>query len=385
MPHLKEHERFNKVFSYLIGTAEDKILSIHMEAQRSARRDAIGSAEFDAMPVEQRDTGCLAFDGLNTERVGDHPEVGNEAAEAALVRTGWHAQFWGIEYKIVTKPMFGKQHVSPDDFDTAKDARRALQDAAAAHLEVREAVANPSARRSRPLPVAGGNASVIPVHNGRALLTIEARDGKKARYGLLGGKAEAGETLADTAAREAYEETGYTLSDSSRAVIQSLESAAFKECRKAEMHVAVVPIGDEDDDVHSRFDSKKANRPGSKTEHVGLVWVDINDLLNHNWRTGNMHYHQRLMVHVVRVDLSNLEVAAGGRLTGEKRTRDEILTELPDEELNAMCEAAERGTSWDDQERVSEESEERAHYEPDEEEDVEYAEESDAEIEFLEK
>ena len=99
MPHLKEHERFNKVFSYLIGTAEDKILSIHMEAQRSA----IGSAEFDAMPAEQRDTGCLAFDGLNTERVGD-PEAGNEAAEAALVRAGWHAQFWGIEYMIECLP-----------------------------------------------------------------------------------------------------------------------------------------------------------------------------------------------------------------------------------------------------------------------------------------
>jgi hypothetical protein len=151
------------------------------------------------------------------------------------------------------------------------------------------------------------------------------------------------------------------------------------------MHVAVAPIGDEDDDAHSLFDRKKANRPGSKTEHVGLEWVDINNLLNRQWCARNMHYHQRLMVHVVRDDLSNLKVAAGGRLTGEKRTRDEILTELPDEELNAMCEAAERGTSWVDQERDSEESEEQAHYEHDEEEDVEYAEESDAEIEFLEK
>jgi 8-oxo-dGTP pyrophosphatase MutT (NUDIX family) len=382
MPHLTPHERFNKVFSYLIGTAEDKILSIHMEAQRSARRTAIGPAEFDAMPLEQRDTGCLAFDGLNTERVGD-PETGNEAAEAALVCAGWHAQFWGIEYKIVTKPMFGEQYKSPDDFQSAKDARRALGEAVAAYPVVREAVANPSTYRRQSLPAAG-NASVIPVHNGRALLTIEVRNGKVAN-GLLGGEAEAGETLAATAAREAYEETGRTLSDSSRAVIQSLDSAAFKECRKAEMHVAVAPIGDEDDDAHSLFDRKKANRPGSKTEHVGLEWVDINNLLNRQWCARNMHYHQRLMVHVVRDDLSNLKVAAGGRLTGEKRTRDEILTELPDEELNAMCEAAERGTSWVDQERDSEESEEQAHYEHDEEEDVEYAEESDAEIEFLEK
>ena len=48
--------------------------------------------------------------------------------------------------------MFGEQRKSPDDFETAKDARRALQEAAAAYPEVREAVANPSAysaRRSR--------------------------------------------------------------------------------------------------------------------------------------------------------------------------------------------------------------------------------------------
>jgi 8-oxo-dGTP pyrophosphatase MutT (NUDIX family) len=341
MPHLKEHERFNKVFSYLIGTAEDKILSIHMEAQRSARRDAIGSAKFDAMPAEQRDTGCLAFDGLNTERVGD-PEAGNEAAEAALVRAGWHAQFWGIEYKIVTKPMFGKQHMSPDDFDTAKDARRALQEAAAAYLEVGEAVANPSARRSHPLPVAGGNASVIPVHNGRALLTIEVRDRKRG-YGLFGGKAETGETLAVTAAREAYEETGRILSDASRAAIESFDLAAFKECRAAAMHVAVVPIGGEDDNAPSLFDKAKANRPGSKTEHVGVAWVDINKLLDHRWRTGtgSMHYHHRLMVDAVRSALSDQKTPAGGRLTGEKRSRDEP----SDDELIAALDAAEAGAT----------------------------------------
>ena len=130
MHHLSPRERGNKVFSYLIGTSEDKILSIHMEAQRSARREAIGPT-FDTMDPEQRDTGSLAFDGLATERVGGDIQAGDKAAiaaEKAIVSAGWHAQRWGIEYKIVEKPMFGKQHVKPDDFESARGARRALQE-----------------------------------------------------------------------------------------------------------------------------------------------------------------------------------------------------------------------------------------------------------------
>ena len=114
MPHLQPHERFSKVFSYLINTAEDRILAIHAQAQRAVRRDAIGSLQFDALPPEVRDTGLLAFDGLATERAGDEPEAGDRAAEVALVSAGWHAQSWGIQYKIVEKPMFGEQHVDPN-------------------------------------------------------------------------------------------------------------------------------------------------------------------------------------------------------------------------------------------------------------------------------
>ena len=121
----------------------------------------------------------MCFDGLVTERAGDDTEAGDRAAEADFVKEGWHAQSWGIEYKIVEKPMFGEQHVDPNDFESAKGARRALQEAAAAYPEVQEAVNNPSMYRRRALPVAGGNASVIPVSNGRALLTIEVRKGKK--------------------------------------------------------------------------------------------------------------------------------------------------------------------------------------------------------------
>ena len=86
MPNLQRHERFNRVFSYLIHTAEDRMLAIHAQAQRAVRRDAIGPLQFDALPLEVRDTGLLAFDGLATERAGDDPEAGDRAAEIALVR-----------------------------------------------------------------------------------------------------------------------------------------------------------------------------------------------------------------------------------------------------------------------------------------------------------
>ena len=139
-PGLDQRQRFNKIFSYLMQTAEDRMLTIHAHAQRAVRRDALGSSQFDALPPEVRDTGLLAFDGLATERVGGDIQAGDKAAEKAIVSAGWHAQRWGIEYKIVEKPMFGKQHVKPDDFESAKGARHALQDAAAAYPEVQEAI-----------------------------------------------------------------------------------------------------------------------------------------------------------------------------------------------------------------------------------------------------
>ena len=120
--------------------------------------------------------------------------------------------------------------IDPNEFESAKGARRALQEACAAYPEVQQAVDYPAMYRRRALPVANGNASVIPVSNGRALLTIEVRKGKQ-KYGLFGGKAEPGETLAQTAAREAFEESGNALSVASRNAISQLEPAAFKECR----------------------------------------------------------------------------------------------------------------------------------------------------------
>ena len=344
MPHLQPHARFSKVFSYLINTAEDRILAIHAQAQRAVRRDAIGPLEFDALPPEVRDTGVMSFDGLATERAGDDPEAGDRAAEAALVNAGWHAQSWGIAYKIVEKPMFGEQHVDPNEFESAKGARRALQEAAAAYPEVQQAVDNPAMYRRRALPVAGGNASVIPVSNGRALLTIEVRK-REQKYGLFGGKAEPGETLAQTAAREAFEESGRTLSDASRHIISQLEPAAFKECRMAEMHVAVAPVGTEDAAAPARFIEANANRAGSTTKHVDIEWVDIAKLLDHRWRKDNVHHHQALMIAAVRATLREHVVSATA-VSGEKRARgaeldmdDELAAAMADEVEAAMAEA----------------------------------------------
>ena len=188
------------------------------------------------------------------------------------------------------------------------------------------------------LPVAGGNASVIPVSNGRALLTIEVRKGKK-RYGLFGGKAEPGEKLAQTAAREAFEESGRTLSDASRNAISQLEPAAFKECRLAFMHVAVAPVGTEDAAAPARFIEANANRVGSTTKHVGIEWVGIGKLLDYRWRKDYVHSHQALMIAAVRETLQEHVVSATAVMSGEKRGRDE----LPDFEAEDGFEAAMAG------------------------------------------
>ena len=306
-PNLKGHERFNKIFAYLVQTAEDILLGIHARAQRTARRDALGGVEFDALPPELRDTGVLCFDGLVTERAGDDTEAGDRAAEAAFVKEGWHAQSWGIEYKIVEKPMFGEQHVDPDEFESAKRARRALQEAAAAYPEVRQAVENPAMHRGRASPAASRNASVIPVFNGRALLiriTIEGVTAQK--YGLIGGKGGPGETLAETAAREV---SGRVL----RNAIAQLEPAAFKECRAASMHIAVATVGTED---------------ASSSKHV--EWVDIAKLLDHQWRKLNMH--QGVVVAAVRETLQK-------HLVTGKRSRDSS-SDLDDDAMADALDAA---------------------------------------------
>ena len=94
------------------------------------------------MAPSRRDTGGYAFDGLMTERAIDDPDPqkGDREAEAALIAAGWEAQEWGITYKIVEKPMYGKQDEDPDQFVSAIEARRALSEAVSAYPEVDRAV-----------------------------------------------------------------------------------------------------------------------------------------------------------------------------------------------------------------------------------------------------
>ena len=102
------------------------------------------------------------------------------------------------------------------------------------------------------------------------------------------------------------------------------------------MHVAVAPVGDEDKDAPSKFSEALANRPGSKTKHVGTEWVDINQLLNYRWRKSQMHWHAGLMV-VASRDALNKHAPVATPVCGEKRSRDA----LSDDELTAAAEAAE--------------------------------------------
>ena len=82
-------------------------------------------------------------------------------------------------------------------------------------------------RHGSTTPAAGAVASVALVHKGRVLLTRETRDGKSL-LNLPGGKGEAGETLGQTAAREAHEETGKQLTERTRTAIAAI--ADWVEC-----------------------------------------------------------------------------------------------------------------------------------------------------------
>jgi hypothetical protein len=143
-PELDDRQCFNKAFSYLRQTIEDKILAINMKAQRQACREAMGKDEhgqwcFDLLPPEQRDTAGYQFDGLMTEvREGCDRDAGNKIANAKLDEEGWHAAPWGITYQIVEKPL--KSFASPDDFESTKSARVALEAAVAKYPEVAKAV-----------------------------------------------------------------------------------------------------------------------------------------------------------------------------------------------------------------------------------------------------
>ena len=126
------------------------------------------------------------------------------------------------------------------------------------------------------------------VCGGKILLTRELRK-DESLLNLPGGKFEAGETFGDTAAREAYQETGGQLSKRTCSAIAAI--AVWAECKAASMHVGVLQLDPDDPDatVHERFDSAKANRPGSSTVQEGLEWHPLASVRDNNWRQANMH------------------------------------------------------------------------------------------------
>ena len=122
------------------------------------------------------------------------------------------------------------------------------------------------------------------------LLTRETRSGKT-MLNLPGGKAEAGETLGQTAAREAHEETGMQLTAPTRIAITAI--ADWVECGANQGHSGALTLADDNPDgtVDTRFDRTAANaQQGSKTAHVGLEWHALADVRSDAWRRKHMHY-----------------------------------------------------------------------------------------------
>ena len=122
------------------------------------------------------------------------------------------------------------------------------------------------------------------------LLTRETRGGKT-QLNLPGGKAEAGETLGGTAAREAHEETGKQLTPRTRAAIAAITD--WVACSAGQGHAGALTLADDDPDgtVDTRFDRAAANaQGGSKTVHVGLEWHALADVRSDAWRRKHMHF-----------------------------------------------------------------------------------------------
>ena len=140
-------------------------------------------------------------------------------------------------------------------------------------------------------------ASVALVHTDQMLLVREKR-GKASKLSLLGGKARPGETFAETAAREAYEETGGTLAARTREAIAAIP--VWTACAVAHQHVGVLRL----DDATLDFDRAAANgNPRSKTVIEGLEWHPIAHVRTAAWRQEHMHFHAN---HLARVACASL-------------------------------------------------------------------------------
>lgn len=142
-PEKSAHEIQTTLFSLLISTREDEILTICVDVVRSANRSAWGEQVFDQLSYEKRWVGSLVFDGQMVEL---HPDVRNRVdangrlqllneIELELSSRGW-------DYKLDVKPNFGMQHIP---VASAVEGARALETAIALYPSVSKAVALASA------------------------------------------------------------------------------------------------------------------------------------------------------------------------------------------------------------------------------------------------
>ena len=146
------------------------------------------------------------------------------------------------------------------------------------------------ARRDTAGISAVASVALVRAEDGHVLLTRELRGGKTL-LNLPGGKGEAGETLGQTAAREAHEETGGQLTQRTRDAIAAITE--WTACSDNQGHVGVLRLaaGDRDTRVHERFDRTAANSNRvSKTVQVGLEWHPLASVSSHEWRKAHMHY-----------------------------------------------------------------------------------------------
>ena len=132
--------------------------------------------------------------------------------------------------------------------------------------------------------------ALVRAEDRHVLLTRERRSGKSL-LNLPGGKGEAGESLGQTAAREAHEETGKRLTQRTRDAIAAI--ADWAECGANQGRVGVLRLaaGDPDANVDRRFDRDAANaQRGSATVQEGLEWHPLADVGSDAWRKQHMHF-----------------------------------------------------------------------------------------------
>ena len=146
------------------------------------------------------------------------------------------------------------------------------------------------------------------------LLTRETR-GEKTLLNLPGGKGEAGETLGQTAAREAHEETGGQLTQRTREAIAAIR--VWVKCSGNQGNVGVLRLaaGDPDASVHTRFDHTAANsNRRSKTVQAGLDWYPLASMRSHTWREKHMHFsgQHRAAAAARTLDSSDASLSGGG-------------------------------------------------------------------------